>query len=160
MSVMGRERIDNLTEAKHLLRHEHREQDVAYVVPEITGVSGGRHRVDAVGMDGIQADFAALRDAERRLAELHDDLAGHLTEAEELTGPLSDGTSPVTGPMRAAFHSRADNEGGVQAALLQYMNELMAVRNGISETVSTYEDAETHAVSELGNPRTQGEGMA
>lgn len=156
---MGRERIDNLTEAKHL-RHEYREQDVAYVVPEITGVGGGRHRVDAVGMDGIQADFEALRQAERELNRLHDDLAGHLTEAADLTGPLGDGTSPVTGPMRSAFHSRADDEHGVQAALRQYMAELTAVRDGIRDTLSTYESAENDAVGKVHGQTNQLEGLA
>jgi hypothetical protein len=159
MSAMGRERIDNLTEAKHL-RHEYREQDVAYVVPEITGVSGGKHRVDAVGMDGIQTDFAALRQAERELAQLHDDLVSHMTEAADLTGPLGDGTSPVTGPMRTAFHSRADHEGGVQATLQQYMSELIAVRIGILETLATYEGVENDAVGKLQRQMTQLEGMA
>ena len=156
---MGRERIDNLTEAKHL-RHEYREHDVAHVVPEITGVGGGEHRVDAVGMDGIQADFAALRQAESELARLHDELVSHLTEATDLTGPLGDGTSPVTGPMRAAFHSRADDEGGVQAALRQYISELMAVRIGIRDTLSTYEDADTDAASTLRAQTSELEGMA
>lgn len=156
---MGRERIDNLTEAKHL-RHEYREQDVIYAVPEISGVSGGRHRVDAVGMDGIQADFESLRQAERDLAEAHDDLVKLMVKASDLTGPLTDGNSPVTGPMRTAFHSRADAEGGVQAALTQYIHELVEVRVGILETLATYEGVENEAVGRLQRQINQLEGMA
>jgi len=156
---MGRERIDNLTEAKHL-RHEYREQDVAYTVPEITGVGGGRHRVDGVGMDGIQADFGALRDAERQLVALHEELLGHMNEATHLTGPLDDGSSPVTGPMRSAFHTRADNEGGVQTTLQQYLTELINVRIGILETLATYEGVEDDTVGKLQRQLIQLEGMA
>lgn len=145
---MGRERIDNLTEARHL-RHEYREHDVAHVVPEVTGAGGGQYGVGAVGMDGISVDPAALRQAERELAALHDDLQSHLDEAADLTGPLGDGSSPVTGPMRTAFHSRADNEGGVQAALRQYLGELIAVRIGILKTLATYEGVENDTVGKL-----------
>lgn len=156
---MGPERIDNLSEVKHL-RHAYREHDVAHVAPKITGPAGVDHRVDGVGMDGIQADFAALREAERELAALHDELFAHLNEATHLTGPLSDGSSPVTGPMRTAFHSRADNDGGVQTALQQYMTELINVRIGILETLATYEGVEDDTVSRLQRQLIQLEGMA
>lgn len=152
---MGRERIDNLTEAKHL-KHEYPEQHLVHGVPEITGVKGGKHRVDAVGMDGIQADFAALQQAERELAQLNAELVGHKTRAADLTGPLADGTSPVTGPMRRAFHSRADHEGGVHAALQQYIDELTAVQEGIRETLATYQGVENDAVGRM----DQTKGMA
>jgi hypothetical protein len=145
---MARERIDNLTEAKHL-RHEYREQDIAYLVPEVGALAAGQHGVTGVGMDGIQADFGALRQAERDLAALHDDLVSHLNEATELAGPLGDGSSPVTGPMRAAFRTRADNEGGVQTTLQQYLTELISVRVAILKTLATYEGVEQDAVSQL-----------
>src|SRR5262245_7917756 len=127
---MGRERIDNLTEAKHL-RKEYRAEDVAYLVPEVGALAAGPHQVTGTGMDGIQADFAALRQAERELAALHDDLVSHLNEATDLAGPLDDGSSPVATPMRAAFRTRADNEGGVQTALQQYLTEVISVRVAI-----------------------------
>jgi hypothetical protein len=145
---MGRERIDNLTEAKHL-REEYRPKDVAYLVPEVGALVAGQHEVTGTGMDGIQADFGALRQAEQDLAALHDDLVDHLNEAAELAGPLSDGSSPVATPMRAAFRTRADNEGGVQAALQQYLTELISVRVAILKTLATYEGVEQDTVSRL-----------
>ena len=145
---MGGERIDNLTEAKRLQR-EHREQDVAYFLPDIAGLAAVDHGVTGVGMDGIDVDLDALRQAERELAGLHDDLVGHLKDAAELTGPLGDGNSPVTGPMRAAFHTRADMEGGVQTALLDYLEELVAVRVAILQTLATYSGVEGETVSRL-----------
>jgi len=152
---MGRERIDDLTDARRL-RHEYREQDVAYLLPEINGIQA-RHGVTGVGMDGIEVDLDALRQAERDLAGLHDDLVSHLNEAADLTGPLGDGTSPVTAPMRAAFHTRAGHEGGVQTALQQYMTELIAVRVTILKTLAAYEGVEQETVSRL---RRQAEELA
>jgi hypothetical protein len=145
---MAGDRIDNLTEAKRL-RREHREQEVAYFLPDVAAVASVRHGVAGVGMDGIEADFATLRDAERRLAGLHDELVGQLTAAADLTGPLGDGTSPVTRHMRKAFLDRADVEGGVQTALLDYLEELIAVRVAILQTLATYEGVENDTVDRL-----------
>lgn len=151
---MAGDRIDNLTEAKRLQR-EHREEDVAYFLPGVASFGNVQHGVAGVGMDGIEADFATLRQAERDLAGLHDDLVAHLRDAAELTGPLGDGSSPVTGPMRKAFLDRADLEGGVQTALLDYMEELIAVRTAILQTLATYEGVETDTVDKLQRQASQ-----
>lgn len=145
---MGRERIDNLTEAKRL-QDRYQEHDVAYILAEITAVQPAQHSVDGVAMDGIEADFATLRQSERDLAGLHDELVAHLKDAADLAGPLGDGTSPVTGPMRRAFRDRADMEGGVQTALLDYLEELIGVRLAILQTLATYEGVENDTVDRL-----------
>jgi hypothetical protein len=145
---MARERIDNLSEADRL-KHEYKQHHQAYFDPNITPFVGGQHGVTGQSIDGIEADFAMLRDAERKLADLHDQLMSHYRAAEELTEPLSDGTSPVTGPMRKLFHSRADVEGGVQATLLDYMEELINVRVAILQTLQTYEGVEGETVNQL-----------
>jgi hypothetical protein len=145
---MAGERIDSLTDAKRL-RGEYREELVATVFPQVTALPNVQHGVTGEGMDGIEADFATLRQAERDLAVLHDDLLAHLKDAAELTGPLGDGTSPVTGPMRKAFRDRADMEGGVQTALLDYIEELIAVRVAILQTLAAYEGVENETVGEL-----------
>lgn len=145
---MAGDRIDNLTEAKRLQR-EHREQLVATFLPEVTALANVQHGVAGMGMDGVEADFTTLRQAERDLASLHDDLVAHLRDAGELTGPLGDGTSPVTGPMRKAFRDRADLEGGVQTALLDYLEELISVRLAILQTLATYEGVENDTVDRL-----------
>jgi hypothetical protein len=145
---MAGERIDSFTDAKRL-SGEYREELVAYWVPEVDRLPETQHGVTGVGMDGIEADFETLRAAERELAALHDDLLAHLKDAAELTGPLGDGSSPVTGPMRKAFRDRADLEGGVQTALLDYMEELIAVRFAILQTLATYEGVENETVGQL-----------
>jgi hypothetical protein len=145
---MAGERIDNMSEARRL-RQEHREELVATFMPDVRMGMPVQHGVTGVGMDGIEVDFAALRQAERELADLHDDLVGHLSDAADLTGPLGDGASPVTGPMRKAFRSRADMEGGVQTALLDYLEELIAVRVAIVQTLTTYEGVENDTVGRL-----------
>ncbi|MFI7679844.1 hypothetical protein [Actinophytocola sp. NPDC049390] len=145
---MAGERIDNLTDAKRL-RGEYREELVAYAVPDTAALPNVQHGVAGLGMDGIHADFATLRQAERDLAALHDDLVAHLRDAAELTGPLGDGTSPVTRAMRKAFRDRADLEGGVQTALLDYLEELVGVRMAILQTLATYEGVENETVGQL-----------
>ena len=151
---MAGDRIDNLTEAKRLQK-EHREQDVIQFLPGVASFGNVQHGVTGDGLDGIDADFATLRQVEGDLARLHDDLLAHLKDAAELTGPLGDGTSPVTGPMCKAFLDRADLEGGVQTALLDYMEELISVRAAILQTLATYEGVETDTVDKLQRQATQ-----
>jgi hypothetical protein len=145
---MAGDRIDNLTEAKRLQK-EHKEQHVIEALPDVASFGNLRHGVTGVGVDGIEADFDTLRQVESDLARLHDDLLAHLKDAAELTGPLGDGTSPVTGPMRKAFLDRADLEGGVQTTLLDYMEELIDVRFAIVQTLATYEGVENDTVDQL-----------
>lgn len=145
---MAGDRIDSLSEAKRLQK-EHREQHVIEALPDVASFGNLRHGVTGVGMDGIEADFDTLRQAQSDLARLHEDLLAHLKDAADLTGPLGDGTSPVTGPMRKAFLDRADLEGGVQTALLDYMEELIEVRLAIVQTLATYEGVENDAIDQL-----------
>lgn len=145
---MAGERIDSLTEAKRLAR-EHRSHEVAYFMPDITVGGRPEHGVAGTGMDGIEVDFEELRQAERDLAALHDGLVTHLRDAFELAGPLGDGSSPVTGPMRKAFLDRTDVETGVQAALLDYISELISVRAAIIETLNAYDAADGDALDLL-----------
>ncbi|MFC4858719.1 hypothetical protein [Actinophytocola glycyrrhizae] len=156
---MAGDRIDSLTEARRL-RREHGEEDVAYFLPRVASFGDVRHGVTGVGMDGIEADFATLRQAERDLAALHDDLLAQLKDAAELTGPLGDGTSPVTRHMRKAFLDRADLDGGVQTALLDYMEELILVRTAIVATLGTYEGVENDMVERLRTQAAQLEELA
>jgi hypothetical protein len=156
---MAGERIDNLTEAKRLQR-EHRQHDVAYFAPDVRMGAGVAHGVSGVGMDGIEVDLGALRQAERDLAGLHDGLVQHLKDAQDLTGPLGDGASPVTGPMRKAFLSRADMEGGVQTALLDYLEEMVAVRVAILNTLATYEGVDDDTANRLSRQMSQLEEIA
>lgn len=145
---MAGERIDSLTEAKRLAR-EHRAHDVGYFMPDVKVGGRPEHGVAGTGMDGIEVDFDELRQAERDLAALHDGLVTHLRDAVELAGPLGDGSSPVTGPMRKAFLDRTDVESGVQAALLDYISELISVRAAIIETLNAYDAADGDALELL-----------
>ena len=51
--------------------------------------------------------------------------------------------------MRKAFKSRADMSGGVQTALLDYIEELIAVRVAIVQTLVSYEGVENDAMGRL-----------
>ncbi len=154
---MAGERIDSLTEAKRLAR-EHRVHDVAHFMPDIKVGDRPEHGVTGTGMDGIEVDFEELRQAERDLAALHDGLVTHLRDAVELAGPLGDGSSPVTGPMRKAFKDRADLEGGVQATLLDYIGELISVRAAILETLNAYDATDDDALTLLNQQAADLEG--
>ncbi|HWM06897.1 MAG TPA: hypothetical protein VNP92_31550, partial [Actinophytocola sp.] len=111
---MAGKRVDSFTEAKELYGDHKGPRHGGYIVPDIRDNGLPMHGAAGTNMDGIATDFEELRQAELKLADLHDDLVGHLQAATELSGPLNDGTSPVTGPMRRLFKDRADMEGGVQ----------------------------------------------
>jgi hypothetical protein len=84
----------------------------------------------------------------------------HLKAAQHLMGPLGDGGGPVTGPMRKAFLARADVDGGVQAALLDYLEEMVAVRVAILNTLSTYEGVDGETTNRLARQMSQLEEIA
>lgn len=143
---MGRERVDSFTEAKHL------SEDHKKVRPDKTGPdihAGGLHAHGAsgVGMDGISVDYAELTRLNGQLQGLRDKLVEQQSRAAELTGPLADGSSPVTGPMRKAFFQRADVQEGVQGTLQDYIKELEAVMAAISNTLNTYQGVDGFAGS-------------
>ena len=146
---MAGKRVDSFTEAKELYGDHKGPRHAGYIVPNIQDNGLAQHGAAGTNMDGIATDFEELRQAERNLADLHDDLIAHLQAANDLSGPLNDGTSPVTGPMRKLFKDRADMEGGVQTALLDYMNELIAVRTAIFATLDTYRGVDEESVQRL-----------
>jgi hypothetical protein len=111
-------------------------------------------------MDGIDVDLDALRQAERDLAALHDDLMQHLRDAGELTGPLGDGGGPVTLRMGKAFKRRADVEGGVQSALVDYLGELTGVRFAILNTLAGYDAVNSDMAARFNRQVAQLEGIA
>lgn len=141
---MARERVDSYTEAKELSA-EHKRVRPRKSGPDIHAGAAVPHGAAGQNMDGIAADFQRLSDLNGELQVLRDRLAQHRAEAVELTGPLTDGTSPVTGPMRKAFHQRADVDEGVLGALDQYIGELDAVRAAIVNTLHTYQGVDSEA---------------
>jgi hypothetical protein len=155
---MAGERIDSLTEAKRLQR-EHQVTDVAYFLPDVKAGPAVQHGVTGTGMDGIDVDLEALREAERGLADLHEELMRHLTDATELSGPLGDGGGPVTIPMGKAFRRRADPESGVQAALTEYLGELIAVRLAIMNTLNGYDGVNSELATRFQRQMSQLEGI-
>lgn len=146
---MAGKRVDSFTEAKELYRDQDKPRNEAFFGADIKVGGVPQHGAAGTNMDGIATNFDELVRTEQQLADLHDDLVGHLREAAELAGPLDDGSSPVTGPMRKAFKDRADMEGGVQTALLDYMNELVAVRAAIFQTLETYRGIDQESVDRL-----------
>jgi hypothetical protein len=143
---MGRERVDSFTEAK-TLSGEHKQGRHRKLGPDIHAGQAQGHGAAGQNMDGISADFDQLVVLDGQLKALRDELVGHQNKAAELTGPLTDGSSPVTAPMRKAFLQRADVEEGVAGTLAQYIEELDAVRTAIANTVGTYQGVDGDAVS-------------
>jgi hypothetical protein len=153
---MGRERVDSFTEAK-ALSGEHKKGRHRKIGPDIHAGQAQGHGAAGQNMDGISADFDQLVVLDGQLQALRDELVGHQAKAAELTGPLTDGSSPVTAPMRKAFLQRADVEEGVGGTLAQYIEELDGVRAAIANTLGTYQGVDGDAVSRL-NQATNVEG--
>jgi hypothetical protein len=143
---MARERVDDFAEAKELSK-EHKRVRHEKVGPDIHAGQLQVHGASGTSMDGIAADVDELIALSNTLASLRDDLSGHLAKAAQLAEPLEDGSSPVTGPMRKAFLQRADVDEGVQGTLVQYIEELDAVRQAISDTLVTYTGVDTEVGS-------------
>ncbi|GLZ38331.1 hypothetical protein [Actinokineospora sp. NBRC 105648] len=149
-------RVRNMQQAEAMRHDRGRVEQVAVVLPEVTAAAPGDHRVTGTGMDGVEADYAALAAADRELAALYDDLVGQLRRAQELADPLQGGLGPVAAPMARAFLDRADTEGGVRAALVDYIEELYEVRMTIRDTLNAYRAVDQQAESDL---RRAGEGV-
>jgi hypothetical protein len=143
---MARERVDDFAEAKELSK-EHHKVHHGKVGPDIHAGKLQVHGASGTSMDGISADVDELIALSNTLQTLRDQLTGHLTTAAQLTEPLEDGSSPVTGPMRKAFLQRADVDEGVQGTLAQYIEELDAVRRAIGDTLTTYTGVDADAGS-------------
>ncbi|HWM05760.1 MAG TPA: hypothetical protein VNP92_25750 [Actinophytocola sp.] len=143
---MARERVDSFTEAKRLSG----DHDRVRPGKDRANIHAGdvvAHGATGQNVDGISADFQRLTDLYGQLQGLRDRLVQQRAAAVELSGPLTDGSSPVTGPMRKAFRQRADVDEGVQGALDQYIGELDAVRTAIVNTLQTYRGVEGDAVA-------------
>jgi len=104
---------------------------------------------------GIEADLDELRVAEQELARLQEGLMEHLRAANALTEPMQDGTGPVTTHMRRAFLDRADIDGGVQAALSDYLTELLVVRGNILDAIAGYQGVDEEAMAQLNQHATE-----
>jgi hypothetical protein len=142
------ERIDSVADAEKLAK-EYKPVHVKNVNPDNHVGPQQVYQVSATGMDGVQVDLTKLVDTEKSLAGLYDQLARHLETAIRLAGPLKDGSSPVTGPMRQAFLERADTEGGVQKVLRDYLSELAKVRVAILQTLASYDAMDSGAAEML-----------
>lgn len=114
--------------------------------PSGTGAAG----LVADGTDGIELDFDELAEAQRAIDGKYDELAAHLKQAQELSGPLHDGKGPVTGPMRKAFGVRGGEAGGgVQAALASYLDELDRLRSAIRQVAADHQGQDAEAAAAL-----------
>jgi hypothetical protein len=105
-------------------------------------------------MTGFQLDPDAMVEAYRRLAVLRAELDGHRKTAIRLADPLLNGTAknPVAKKMRWAFHDRADTDGGVQAVLQDYIDELDDIQDAIRITLATYTDLDSAAAAAMPRP--------
>ncbi|OLR90818.1 hypothetical protein [Actinokineospora bangkokensis] len=111
---------------------------VAAVPERVRETARGDHSVQGENMDGVQLSPAELQATEAELGALQSQLEAQLALARSLTEPLHDGTGPVAAPMRREFLHRADAEGGVEAALHEYIAEVAQVRTWIGEALAAY----------------------
>jgi hypothetical protein len=113
----------------------------------------GEGAAGVVGDDsggGIELDLDELAEAQHAIDTKYDELSSYLRLAEELSGPLSDGKGPVTGPMRAAFGLRGgEDSGGVQAALRSYLDELDGLRAAIRQVAASHQSQDEQAAAEV-----------
>jgi hypothetical protein len=155
---MAGNRIDDIGDAKRLASEydgKHRADGSAGVGHASLGPAPA-YGVTGMGMPGgVEADLNELRVAEQELARLQEGLLEHLRAANALTEPMRDGTGPVTTHMRKAFLDRADLDGGVQAALTDYMEELLIVRGNILDAVAAYQGVDEDAVAQLNRQATE-----
>jgi hypothetical protein len=98
--------------------------------PELSG-AGTAEIVAETGI--IELDPAEIAAADAELARREDELSGSLEQAKLLAHPLKDGTSPVAAHLRKAFGIRGSADGGVQAILRQYLDELAGLRTAIRQ---------------------------
>ncbi|WP_424183368.1 hypothetical protein ACOBQX_15285 [Actinokineospora sp. G85] len=111
----------------------------------------GDHQVRGEDMDGVEFDPERLRAVEAELGRLREDLVGQLRHAVALSDHLDDGAGPVAGPMRQSFLNRADDQGGVVAALLDYIDEIDEVRASMRQTLDTYTATDEQAAQAFRN---------
>jgi hypothetical protein len=145
---MTRERVDSRAEAEDLKDKYHEVRPHKVKTNDHIGAAPV-HGVTGTGMDGMEAQLDALLTTEGRLAGLQNDLMAQLHDAEKLTDELKDGSGPIAVKMRRTFLQLADNDGGVQAALRGYINELFGVRLAIVGTLHSYRRVDEEAVNVL-----------
>ncbi|PWW64065.1 hypothetical protein [Actinokineospora spheciospongiae] len=131
-------RVRTMAEAEALAKR-HGARPEAHLVPgRVRAAERGDHRVEGEDMDGLEISPDELRRAEGKLAQLQEDLVARLRDAIALSDPLHDGSGPVAGPMRQTFLNRADEQSGVVAALVDYIEEIDEVRRTMNETLASY----------------------
>jgi hypothetical protein len=146
--TMARERITSRADARET-RDNYRDEAVMYLAPRTKAGPRETFGVAGTGMDGIEVDLDALHNAEQELRELQKKLQDHLEQATELGDQLHDGKTLVARHMRQAFLDRVDAEGGVQAALEDYIDEVDEVRMRIRETLATYQELDSDAAARI-----------
>jgi hypothetical protein len=147
--------VRNLTEAKELRKkYAGADRDPKHIehardVAEPTGA--GSAGVQAEDGDGIDLDLEAVEAAQRKLGQHYLELSAYLERAKSLDGQLNDGKGPVAEPMGKAFTLRAGaDEGGVQAMLRAYLEELSSLRESIRRVGSTHQEFDQQSAAGLG----------
>jgi hypothetical protein len=163
VGVSDLERVRSRAEARELrdewraeLREERREDRERLHASDVAAPTGaGAAIIVAEDGDGIDLDLDQLNAATAALDQRYQEIAGYLREAVELDGRLADGSSPVTRPMRRAFGIRGGaEEGGIQAALRAYLEELDAMRVAIRQVGALHQAQDEQAALAMNANRT------
>lgn len=97
-------------------------------------------------MDGFELDYDAMRRAQDQLGRLREILEQQRDTAMRLPDSVPMSTAPIHDPVADKLHEvylgRADEEGGVQALLEEYIEELDDIQLIIDSTLAAYVDAD------------------
>ena len=100
-------------------------------------------------MTEFELDPAAMSAAFKELDQHMRDLASYQAVAADLYRALPDGHSPIAPQMRKAYKDRADFDGGVQAVLQDYLDELADIRDSIAMSSATYSELDQGAAADV-----------
>lgn len=138
---MDGHRLSDKADARRLLRELPKEHHTGPVAKaDQVEAPRGAGSAELVGDAGrIELDPAEIAAAQAELDRRHEELSALLTHAGELEAPLRDGSGPVSVHLRKAFGIRGSADGGVQAILRDYLDELAALRDAIRQAADTYQ---------------------
>lgn len=107
-------------------------------------------------MNSFEVEIDAMRAAYAKLVQHRAALEQHRATAATLTDSVPKSAAPrkdrVADKLHEIYRDRADTNGGVQAVLDDYLQELDQIQNTIKTTLEAYAAGEREAVS-----RYQGE---
>jgi hypothetical protein len=102
-------------------------------------------------MSSFQVEIEAMQEAYKALVQHRAELEQQRARAAELTDSVPLSTAPrkdrVANKLHEIYRGRADADGGVQAVLDDYLDELDEIQNTIRTTLEAYAAGEREAIA-------------